>query len=337
MEQKLSSGDARPLIDWVTARFPDTPKKRAKQWITGGRVMVGGEICREPHRRLPDPGATLSFRDHGAAAVFEGHLGIHRQLTLRYADSAFAVVDKSAGLLSVPAPGARLSAISILRDFLDADSRNHLSRKIPPAIRALTPQPVHRLDQYSSGLLCIAMNAESRGFLIRMFGEHNVTREYMAFVDGKLPQPRGTWRTWLCLSPDGQTQNIVTAREANAARKKGMEAVTHYERVEEFLISKDKFITKVRFKLQTGARHQIRIQAAEAKVPIIGDRRYHPLYARVSEEPQPVPVEFPRQALHACRLGFAHPQNSKKMLWTADAPDDMKELEARIRSQIVTK
>lgn len=343
MGEKTSDG-ARPLIDWVLKQFPDTPKKRAKQWIMSGRVRVDGGIRRRPHERLPDPGTRLRLSGQDAAAVYDGKLNIHRLLALRYADTSLAVVEKSAGLLSVPAPGRRqISALTLLRDFLAAAApKRGPARDIPPQLCARLPLPVHRLDQYSSGLLCVAMNANDREALIKMFSSHDVTREYIAFIDGRLPAARGSWRDWLMLDETGRVQSVVTKHEAKAARARGMEAVTDWESIEVFELAArggspgapDRVISKIRCSLVTGARHQIRVQAAHAGVPIIGDRRYHPLYGESSDtNTEKPPIGFPRQALHASKLGFKHPQSAgREMIWTSDLPDDMRQLENQLRA-----
>ena len=64
MEDKL-----RPLLEWLLERFPDTPKKRAKQWIAAGRVRVDGQIIRLPHQKLPDPQGKLTLLSRETTAV----------------------------------------------------------------------------------------------------------------------------------------------------------------------------------------------------------------------------------------------------------------------------
>lgn len=335
-----SDSSARPLIDWVLALFPGTPKKRAKQWITGGRVSVGNVVIFEPHRKMADPGPSLSLLGRsGKGFVIDSAVTLHPNLTLLYADSSFAVVNKGPGLLSVPARRERVSALQILSDALEAGRFG--AKPLPLSFRHLNPMPVHRLDRFSSGVFCIAMNPGTREKLIQLFSTHDITREYIAYVDGKPTAARGTWKNWLLLSADEQHQEVVTEREAKAGKNRGMEAISHYEVMEEFIIDGDptpaapgkptRIITKLRVELVTGARHQIRIQAAHAGIPIIGDRTYHPLYA---EDEQKVPIAFDRQALHAAALGFVHPDiPGTRLSWTATLPRDLIALEKELRAR----
>ncbi|HWH70402.1 MAG TPA: pseudouridine synthase, partial [Candidatus Sulfotelmatobacter sp.] len=176
-----------PLLDWLLQQYPDTPKTRAKQWIQAGRVSVNGVVVRKPHQRMPDPGASLQLLGRQATTLDCGAgWQIHPRVALLYLDAAVAVVNKGPGLIAVPAPNADLSALSILADFLagrlKAQDRSVAGKTLPPAYRRLQPLPVHRLDQYTSGVFCMATNPTARGHLIEQLKAHSMKREYVAFV-----------------------------------------------------------------------------------------------------------------------------------------------------------
>src|SRR5712664_3618165 len=111
-----SQTSSRPLLDWLLEKYPDTPKKRAKQWITAGRVSVNGVVVRKPQQSMPDPGDTLQLLDRQAKTLDCGPTGlpIHPRLILLYLDASLAVVNKGPSLLSVPATNYELSALTIL-------------------------------------------------------------------------------------------------------------------------------------------------------------------------------------------------------------------------------
>src|SRR5437773_1620134 len=160
-----------PLLHWLLRKHPDTPKTRAKQWITAGRVSVDGVIIRKPHQIIPDPGGSLQLLDRHATTLACGSgWAIHPRVSLLYLDSSFAIVNKGPGLISVPAPNSNLSALSILADFLvgklKAKDRGAAGRSLPPAYRRLQPLPVHRLDQYTSGVFCMATSPPARHHLV---------------------------------------------------------------------------------------------------------------------------------------------------------------------------
>ena len=305
-----AGGVNRSLLEWLLEKYPETPKKRAKQWITAGRVSVNGAILRKPQQSMPDPGDALQLLDRQAKTLDCGPSGlpIHPRLILLYLDASLAVVNKGPSLLSVPATNYELSALTILADVVSGKLRT--AHIIPAAYRQLQPLPVHRLDQYTSGVFCMAMNPVARQFLIDQLIAHTMKRQYVAYVEGRLPAKTGTWRNRLKLSPDELRQFVSTDADA-------IEAITHYE-----VVRKYAHVTKLRLRLETGRRHQIRVQAAYVGVPLVGDRTYNPQGR----------IEFPRQALHAETLTLEHPDKpGQPMMWTAALPKDMQHLEATLQ------
>jgi 23S rRNA pseudouridine1911/1915/1917 synthase len=324
-------------LEWLLRKHPDTPKTRAKQWILAGRVSVKGVIIRKPHQTIADPGDTLQLGDRHATTLACGSgWRIHPRVTLLYLDSAFAIVNKGPGLISVPAPNCNISALSILTDFLvgklKARDRGIAGKSLPPTYRRLQPLPVHRLDQYTSGAFCIATSPAARYHLIEQLKAHTMKREYVAFVEGRSSTPKGTWRHWLQLSKDELRQQILSDTQARACGSEAQEAITHYEVIAEYpLAGGNGFVTKLRLRLETGRKHQIRVQAAHAGLPLIGDRMYNPAYR--GQDVTNTPIDFPRQALHAEVLSLDHPdQPGSRMTWTAELPKDLRQLDAALRS-----
>jgi 23S rRNA pseudouridine1911/1915/1917 synthase len=331
---------SRPLLEWLLAKYPDTPKKRAKQWISAGRVSVNGVIIRQPNHSIPDPKNALELLDRRATALDCGPDGwqIHPRVAILFLDASLAVVNKGPGLLSVPAEPEELSALGILADFLNGKLRAYdrgvdgRGYSLPPAYRRLEPLPVHRLDQYTSGVFCMAVNPKARQHLIDQLQTRTMKREYVAYVEGRPPQPAGTWRNWLKLRDDELRQFVISDAEAKAAGDDATEAITHYEVITEFRIAGSRdVVTKLRLRLETGRKHQIRAQAAHAGLPLVGDRTYHPKYR--GDAPRGARIDFPRQALHAEILTLDHPEKADtRMTWTATLPRDMRQLEATLQS-----
>jgi 23S rRNA pseudouridine1911/1915/1917 synthase len=353
---------AQPLLHWVLLRFPDTPKARAKQWIETGRVSVGTVVIRKPHQLVADPGDSLQLvRREAVTLSFGRGWRIHPRVTLLFLDSCLAIVDKGPGLLSVTDATGNLSAQSILADFLAGNLKprdpNLSAKNLPPAYRKLHPLPVHRLDQYTSGVFCLAMNPKARAHLIEQLKIHTMRREYIAFVEGRPNAAKGTWRNWVKLSDDGLRQQIVTrsktflseqgwgisttrdpGKRATTGKIMGAEsgtseAVTHFEVLDEYMLPASAGdVSKLRLRLETGRKHQIRIQAAHAGLPLIGDRTYNARYRDGSG----AAVFIDRQALHSELLTLEHPERpGQHMTWRAELPKDLQQLEARLRSSKV--
>jgi 23S rRNA pseudouridine1911/1915/1917 synthase len=236
----------------------------------------------------------------------------------------------------VPAPNCELSALSILADFLEgklkAQDRGVAGKSLPPPYRRLEPLPVHRLDQYTSGVFCMATNPAARHHLIEQLKAHSMKREYVAYVEGRPVAPAGTWRQWLQLSQDELRQHVLSEAQCKGAGDDAQEAITHYEVIAVYPLTGGKgFVSKLRLRLETGRKHQIRAQAAHAGLPLIGDRTYNPA-CRGRDDASP-PNDFPRQALHAETLTLEHPARpGQRMTWTAELPKDLRQLEAVLRS-----
>jgi len=327
----------KPLLDWLLLKHADTPKTRAKQWILAGRVSVRGKVIRKPHEQISDPGDTLELQGrHATTLGCEGGWQIHPRVSLLYLDASIAIVNKGAGLISVPASDSDLSALSILADFLAGDlkarDRSVAARTLPPAYRRLKPLPVHRLDQYTSGVFCMATSPDARHHLIEQLKAHTMKREYVAFAEGRSDTSRGVWRQWLQLSRDELHQQVLSETQARAAGPEAREAITHYEVMAEYPVASGAgCVTKLRLRLETGRKHQIRAQAAHAGLPLVGDRIYNPACRRPESSSTHIP--FPRQALHAEVLALEHPnQPGARMTWTADFPKDLRQLEGALRS-----
>lgn len=327
--------NATRLLDALLRKHPDTAKARAKQWILAGRVSVNGLVVRKPHQPINERDTVELSGRHATTLDCGSGWQIHPRVSLLYLDASIAIVNKGPGLISVPAADADLSALSILADFLagklKARERGVAGKSLPAFYRRLQPLPVHRLDQYTSGVFCMATNPAARHHLIEQLKAHTMKREYVAFVEGRVSTPKGTWRQWLQLSRDELRQHVLLTTAAQASGAEAREAITHYEVISVYpLAGGKKFITKLRLRLETGRKHQIRVQAANAGHPLVGDRTYNPAWR--SAGLAKAVIDFPRQALHAEVLTLEHPdQPGVRMTWTAELPKDLRQLEAAAR------
>src|ERR1039457_5549789 len=152
----------------------------------------------------------------------------------------------------------------------------------------------------------MATNPAARHHLIEQLKAHSMKREYVAFVEGRPSTPAGTWLQWLQLSRDELRQHVLSETQLKDPGSEAKEAITHYEVIAEYLLPGEAgFVTKLRLRLETGRKHQIRVQAAHAGLPLIGDRVYNPNYRGVARAGHS--LEFDRQALHAEVLSLEHP------------------------------
>jgi 23S rRNA pseudouridine1911/1915/1917 synthase len=235
------------------------------------------EAYYDPHRRYhPRPRA---WQDDAFKIVFE--------------DKYLIVVDKSAGVLTVPAhPGETNTLVhAITRYFAHRGSRDRA-------------QLVHRLDRGVSGLLVFGKNRDIAHRLQSQFEERKPEREYAAIVHGSV-DPKGTFESHLATTKSLQQYSTDS--------EEGQHAITHFERVK---VINDASL--VRVWLETGRRNQIRVHFAEAGHPVLGDPRYG------TEQSAHPNWRVKRLALHAAVLGFRHPVTGKALRFQSPMPMAMK-------------
>lgn len=159
----------------------------------------------------------------------------------------------------------------------------------------------NRLDRDTSGLTVIAKHLVSGSILSSITRRHQILREYLAVVRGKVVPESGTITAPLARKPG-------TIIERTVDFEHGEQAITHYQ-----LREYKNGHSLISLRLETGRTHQIRIHMKYLGYPLIGDYLYNPDMEYIS-----------RQALHSHRLSFPHPITGNQMEFCAPLPDDMK-------------
>ena len=160
---------------------------------------------------------------------------------------------------------------------------------------------LNRLDRETSGLTLIAKNMISGAMLSRMIREREIEKEYIALVEGMIPE-RGTVD-----KPIGRVEGSTIERRVD--ERNGESAVTHYTRMN---YDEERNVSTVRLWLESGRTHQIRVHMAFIGHPLLGDGIYNPSNHQTK-----------RQALHCARLAFLHPVTKKQMVFEQIPPEDM--------------
>jgi 23S rRNA pseudouridine1911/1915/1917 synthase len=219
-----------------------------------------------------------------------------RRLDLLYADRDLVIVNKPAGLLSIPSGPGR----GEYEDTLLGRAREYARHK--QGRRAYAGM-LHRLDRETSGALAIALTRAAHERGRELFKRHQFERRYLALVHGVPAPPTGMIRARISSEyRDGR-------RAAVGPDEEGRDAVTHYQVAETF---GDCALLEVT--LETGRQHQIRIHLAKLGCPVLGDTVYG--------TPGQPHRGAPRIMLHAWTLAFPHPLTSKPIEVTAPPPRD---------------
>jgi 23S rRNA pseudouridine1911/1915/1917 synthase len=242
-------------------------------------------------------------------------------LDIIYEDNRVAVVDKPAGMVVHPAAGN-------YEGTLVNALMHHFSETIGRQYDPVRPGLVHRLDKDTSGLLVIAKDERGLAFLQRELKVRRIERHYKAICWGNLEPNRGTIDLPIGRSDRDRKKMIVYPRV-------GREAVTHYEVLESFELA-----DLVLLKLETGRTHQIRVHLSHYGHPIAGDPTYsgrskyiRRLQGTNRQAATRLMGILSRQALHAFRLEFPHPDDGRMLGFESELPEDISEALEYLRSE----
>jgi len=287
--------------------LPRVTRTRVQTWIETGRVTVNGAPVRRVSRRtalgdvvsvaLPDDKARASMaaEDAGLDVIFE--------------DDHLIAIDKPAGL--VVHPTYKHASGTLLNALLGR------ARTWPSPQR---PSLVSRLDKLTSGVVVVAKHAAAHAALQRAMAANDCEKDYLAMVYGRVNVLRG--EIDLRLAKDRSDQRRVTA-----SATVGAESLTRFERLDRVAAPRVG-LSLLRCRLATGRTHQIRVHLAARGWPLVGDPVYgEPRWSAIDDPRLSAALRaFPRQALHAWRVGFVHPFTRSRVTIEAPIPEDLEGL-----------
>ncbi len=299
------------LDRFLAESLPDLSRTRLRGLIDAGRLE--GEAG-----TAADPAAKTRAGQRWVLTVPPAEeLSLEPQsipLDILYEDNHLIVIDKPAGLVVHPAPG---NPDRTLVNALLA----HCGDGLTGIGNARRPGIVHRLDKDTSGVLVAAKTDVAHKGLVAQFAAHDIDRVYRALAWGVPVPPAGEITGNIGRSPADRKKMAVVARG-------GRPAITRYRVVERF----GEAASLIECRLLTGRTHQIRVHLSVKGHPLIGDGVYgvsrKRKMAALPEAVRAAAAGFPRQALHACRLGFRHPVTGETLSFESALPPDIAALAA---------
>ena len=216
-------------------------------------------------------------------------------LDILFEDDSLIIINKSSNMAIHP------SILHFENSLSNGLKYYFNSKNIKKKIR-----PVNRLDKDTSGIVVFAKNEYIQESLIKQMKSHDFKKEYYAILEGFIENKKQK-----IIAPISRKQNSIIEREVS---EKGDFAVTHLELIKNFEYNNTK-LAFVKFILETGRTHQIRVHSKYINHPILGDS----LYGNSS-------ILISRQALHAYKIDFIHPITKKNMEIIAPIPDDIKRI-----------
>lgn len=302
-------------------------RSRLRQLIEGGAVRGPGGIESDIKRKVAE-GEAFTVQPPAPTDAAPEPQDI--PLDVVFEDDALIVVNKPAGMVVHPAPGARDGTLVNALLHHCGDTLSGVGGERRPGI-------VHRIDKDTSGLLVVAKSDAAHQPLGRAFAKHDIARHYTALCHG-VPDPADPRLRGIegVSFEAGGLMRIATHidrhpgdRKKMAVRFPGRHAVTRARVLERFDLARP-LAALLECRLETGRTHQIRVHMTHAGHALVGDPTYggHRTVPRGAE----VLKRFPRQALHAASLGFKHPLTGEDLYFEAPPPDDFAQLLQALRA-----
>jgi 23S rRNA pseudouridine1911/1915/1917 synthase len=292
IEFVIPENNAKLRLDqFLAKRLPEYSRSRLQQLIRAGFVRLNGETTRP--RQIVRAGYRIELSEPPPEKI-----EIHPEpipLDILFEDDDLMVINKPPGLSVHPGAGQREhTLVSALLSH--CATLSGIGGKERPGI-------VHRLDKETSGCLVVAKNDTAHRELSRQFAARRVEKIYLALVAGKLRRVAGVIEGKIGRHPVHRKRMCVTSLRGRTAK-------TEYR-----VIRSGDQASLLECKLHTGRTHQARVHLHHLGHPVLGDKVYGARRAK----------NFPRQMLHAWKLGFRHPRTGEWKSFQGPLPDDLKQ------------
>ncbi len=292
------------LDRWLVSQRPEQSRARIQKFIDADYVRVNGVTgkAKTPLRQGDEVQLWMPPPEPLPYLVAQP-----MALDVLYEDAHLIVINKPAGLTVHPAPGNK--------DGTLVNGLLHHCPDLPGIGGEMRPGIVHRLDKDTTGCIVVAKSQEALVKLQVQIQKRIASREYLAVVHGVPAGDEGTIVGAIGRHPVDRKKYAVVGDDT------GRHACTHWR-----LIERLGDYALLRFQLDTGRTHQIRVHCAHMGHPIVGDATY----GRCRK----LPVALPGQALHAVQLGLDHPISGERLVCEAPLPAVFEKLLKVLRTRV---
>jgi 23S rRNA pseudouridine1911/1915/1917 synthase len=279
------------LDRFLADELPQFSRSRLQQLIRSGFVRLNGTEARQ--RELIRAGDVVDLTEPPLEKIDNQPEAIPLEILLE--DQDLIVINKPAGLVVHPGAGHREHTL--------VNALLHHCPTLSGIGGQERPGIVHRLDKETSGCLVVAKNDEAHRALSVQFAERTVEKTYLALAAGKMRRTAG-------VIDEKIGRHRVDRQRMSVESSRGRSARTDYR-----VLRASEQGSLVECKLHSGRTHQIRVHLHHLGHPVLGDK----IYGRKSA------AKFPRQMLHAWKLGFQHPRTRDWKNFEAPLPNDFTE------------
>ena len=283
------------LDKYLAARLPEFTRSRIQSMIKDGLVFVNGLPPRKAGQILEQgAGIRVDIPPAQPASIVPEAIA----LDIIYEDDDLIVVNKPAGMVVHPSAG-HSSGTLVHAALAHAPQMEGIGGQQRPGV-------VHRLDKNTSGLILLAKNDRAHRWLQDQFRQREISKIYLALVDGHPPTPAGRIE-----APIGRDAKM-RQKMAVVSPEKGRQAISEYHTLETFPNH-----TLLEVHPLTGRTHQIRLHLLFLNCPVAGDTVY-------GRSRSTIPTD--RHFLHAYRLTLRLPGQADRVTFEAPLPQDLERL-----------
>ncbi len=291
-------------------RLEGATRNKVQQAIDDGHILVNDAAVKANYKVRPgDTIVVFETRRPESQEIIPENI----PLNIAYEDDSLMIINKPAGMVVHPGCGNYSGTL--------VNGLSYYLQQGNVAIEGLNRVGlVHRIDKDTTGLVVIGKTEQAMAHLAAQFKKHTVHRRYIALVWGDMEEDEGTINAHI-----GRNQRFRKIMDAYPDGDHGKEAITHYKVLERF-----NYVTLVELRLETGRTHQIRVHMKLIGHPLFSDTTYGgdrivkgTVFNKYKQFVENCFAILPRQALHAKELGFTHPTENKKVMFTSDLPADM--------------
>ncbi len=289
MNEQTFTAHSEERADVFVSEQTGLTRSAVKKLCDGGNVLVNGTPVKAGYSLRMGEVVTVFVPDPVPTKAQPEDLPVE----IVYEDDDIAVINKAQGM-TVHAGAGNYTGTLVNALLFRLKNLSGIGGELRPGI-------VHRIDKDTSGLLVVAKNDRAHLSLSKQIAEKSATREYLALLEGVVKEESGHIST--NIGRDKKDRIRMAVLPAGEGRR----AETDFFVEERFRAN-----TLVRFRLQTGRTHQIRVHAKYMGHPVVGDKLYGQKKQRFALE---------GQLLHAFRLTLTHPTSGEEMTFTAPLPE----------------
>ena len=298
----VAESDKGERLDvFLVKSVPNISRSNMQKLITDGQVTVNEKNVKSNYKLKPGDTIVFTIPEVVSLELMAEDI----PLDVVYEDDDIIVINKARGMVVHPATGNYSGTLvnALLEHCDDLSGINGVAR----------PGIVHRLDKDTSGVMIAAKSDRAHVGLAAQIKEHTASRRYITILHGNIKEEQGVIKAPIGRHHSDRKRMAVTFENSK-------EAVTNFKVMERF-----GDYTLVECKLETGRTHQIRVHMAYIGHPVVGDPKYGPGRGHFAIE---------GQALHSTELTIEHPVTAKKMVFSANLPEDMEKILVELRQKM---